>query len=55
MNGYIWINSTKLEYIILIQNAIQNSNVLTTEQIRAMVKNLIYIVDKQLQQRNDLS
>jgi exosome complex component RRP40 len=55
MNGYIWINSTKLEYIILIQNAIQNSNVLTAEQIRAMVKNLIYIVDKQLQQRNDRS
>jgi exosome complex component RRP40 len=55
MNGYVWINSTKLEYIILIQNAIQNSNVLTNEQIRAMVKNLVYVVDKQLQQRNDIS
>ena len=55
VNGYLWINSTKLEYIILIQNAIQNSNVLTSEQIRAMVKNLIFIVDKQLQLRNDRS
>jgi exosome complex component RRP40 len=55
LNGYLWINSTISEYIILIQNAIQNSNVLTAEQNRAMVKNLIYIVDKQLQQRNDSS
>jgi exosome complex component RRP40 len=53
MNGYIWINSTISEYIILILNAIQNSNVLTAEQNRAMVKNIVYIVDKQLQQRSD--
>lgn len=55
VNGYVWINSTKPEYIILIQNAVQNSNVLTNEQIRAMVKNLVYIIDKQLQQRNEIS
>jgi exosome complex component RRP40 len=55
VNGYLWINSDKAEYIVLIQNAIQNSNVLTAEQTRAMVKNLIYVVEKQLQQRNDAS
>ena len=53
VNGLVWIHSTKEEYTILIQNAIQNSNVLNAEQIRAMVKNLIDIVQAQLRQRNE--
>jgi exosome complex component RRP40 len=53
VNGYVWIHSAVPEYTVLIQNAIQNSEVLTAPQIRAMVKNLVYLVEKQRQQRSD--
>jgi exosome complex component RRP40 len=52
-NGLLWLHSSLPDYTILIQNAIQNSDVLTAQQVRAMVKNLVYLVEKQLQQRRD--
>ena len=53
VNGFLWIHSALAEHTILIQNAIQNSEVLTAEQVRAMVKSLVYMVEKQLQQQRD--
>lgn len=53
VNGFLWIHSAVPEHTILILNAIQNSAVLTAEQVRAMVKSLVYMVEKQLQQQRD--
>jgi exosome complex component RRP40 len=53
VNGFVWIHATVPEYTVLIQNALQNSEVLTAPQIRAMVQNLVYLVEKQRQQRID--
>jgi exosome complex component RRP40 len=53
VNGYLWIHSPLPEYTILVQNAIRNSEVLTEEQVRAMVKTLVYTVEKKLQQDRD--
>lgn len=53
VNGFLWIHSRLPEYTILIQNAVQNSEVLTEEQVRAMVKSLVYTVEKKLQQERD--
>ena len=53
VNGISWVHSTQPEYTILIQNAIQNSEVLTEPQVRAMVKSLVYTVQKQMQQDMD--
>lgn len=55
VNGFLWIHSHSPEYTILIQNAIQNSAVLTEEQVRGMVRSLVYTVNKQLQQERDAS
>lgn len=53
VNGFLWIHSALPEYTILIQNAVQNSAVMTEEQVRAMVKSLVYTVEKQLQKDRD--
>ena len=53
VNGFLWIHSEQPDYTILIQNAITNSEVLTPEQIRAMVKSLVYTVQKQMQKDLD--
>lgn len=53
VNGFLWIHSAIPEHTILIQNAVQNSAVLTTAEVRAMVKSLVYMVHKQLQQQQD--
>lgn len=53
VNGMLWMHSPLPEYTVLIQNAICNSQVLTEQQTRGMVKNLKYTVDKQLQQKMD--
>lgn len=44
VNGFIWVNASSPEYTILILNAIQNSQVMTEEQVRGMVKSLIQTV-----------
>ena len=41
VNGLVWVNSERPEYTILILNAIQNSAVMTEEQVRGMVKSLV--------------
>lgn len=44
LNGLIWVNSERPEYTVLILNAIQNSAVMTEEQVRGMVKSLVQTV-----------
>lgn len=51
VNGFLWIHSRRPEYTIMIQNAIQNSQVLTDEQVRGMVKSLVSTVEKQILQQ----
>lgn len=53
VNGFLWLNSTLPEFTVVIQNAIQNSQVMTEEQVRAMVKALIYTAKKKLKQDSD--
>ena len=53
VNGFVWIHSASPEQTVAIQNAVQNSEVLTEEQVRAMVKSIVYTAEKQIQQRND--
>lgn len=53
VNGVLWIHSSLPEHTILVQNAIQNSHVLTEAQVRGMVQQLVYTVEKRLQQRRD--
>lgn len=53
VNGLLWVHSPYPEYTIMIQNAIANSEVLTEEQVRGMVKQLVYTVKKQMQQDQD--
>jgi len=48
VNGLVWVNSSKPEYTILVINAIQNSEVMTGEQIYAMVKQLVHTVTQRL-------
>lgn len=45
VNGYVWMHSSRPEEIILIQNAILNSEVLTKSQVRKMVKSLVETVN----------
>lgn len=53
VNGVVWIHSGEPDHTILVQNAIQNSHVLTESQVRGMVQQLVYTVGKRLQQRKD--
>jgi exosome complex component RRP40 len=53
VNGFLWIHSLTPDHTVAIQNAIKNSEVLSEEQVRAMVKSLVYTVEKQLLQKND--
>jgi exosome complex component RRP40 len=53
VNGFLWIHAARPEYTILVRNAILNSQVLTEEQIRGMVRSLMETVSQQLQQNDD--
>jgi len=53
VNGFLWIHSQLPHYTVMILNAIKNSEVLTPGQVRSMVKNLSYTVEKQLQRDRD--
>jgi exosome complex component RRP40 len=55
VNGTVWIHSPSPETTILIQNAIQNSEVLTEAQVRSMVQSLVYTMRKHVQQHKDAS
>eukprot|EP00979_Chaetoceros_neogracilis_P001522 scaffold261_cov318-Chaetoceros_neogracile.AAC.8 len=44
VNGLVWVDSERPEYTVLILNAIQNSAVMTEEQVRGMVKSLVQTV-----------
>jgi exosome complex component RRP40 len=48
MNGWIWIHSIRPEYTIYLQNVIQNASVCTPEQIKQMIPQLRYHVEKQI-------
>jgi exosome complex component RRP40 len=49
VNGLIWVHSSRPEYTILVMNAIRNSEVMTGEQIHAMVKQLVHTIKQSLQ------
>lgn len=49
VNGYLWIHALRPEYTILVRNAVLNSQVLTAEQTRAMVRNLMETVRQQME------
>ena len=53
VNGYLWIHSEHPSYTILVSNAIVNSQVLTEEQTRGMVRSLIKTVNQQMKSDND--
>lgn len=53
VNGYVWVHSERPEYTILILNAIQNSEVMTEPQVRAMVKSLVHTVRQSILQEDD--
>jgi len=48
VNGYLWIHSSRPEYTVLIRNAILNSQILSSEQIRSMVRSLISTVKQSI-------
>jgi exosome complex component RRP40 len=50
VNGFLWVHSPRPEYTIMIQNAILNSQVLTTSQVRGMVKALAETVNRQIEE-----
>jgi exosome complex component RRP40 len=41
MNGRVWVNSEDVQQTILISNAIQNSEYLSTEECKEMVQSLV--------------
>lgn len=49
VNGMVWVNSSEAEYMIMILNAIKNSEVMTKEQVRGMVKMMVKNVKKQFE------
>mmetsp|Transcript_27235 Transcript_27235/g.56270 ORF Transcript_27235/g.56270 Transcript_27235/m.56270 type:complete len:380 (-) Transcript_27235:128-1267(-) len=49
VNGMVWVNSSEAGYMIMILNAIKNSEVMTKEQIRGMVKMMVKNVKKQFE------
>jgi len=49
VNGIVWVHSTRPEYTILVLNAIRNSEFLTKEQIRHMVKSLVTYIKSTLE------
>lgn len=44
LNGMVWVNANQPEYVILVLNAVQNSEIMTEEQVRGMVKSLVQTV-----------
>ena len=53
VNGLVWVHSPTPEQTVAIQNAIQNSQVLTEEQVRAMVQSIVFTAEKQIHQRQE--
>jgi exosome complex component RRP40 len=53
VNGYLWIHAARTEYTILVRNAILNSQVLTPEQTRAMVRTLMETVKRQMEEDDE--
>ena len=54
VNGLVWIHATPSpQATIILQNAILNSQLLTPEQTVAMVQQLVYTMQKQIQREQD--
>jgi len=49
VNGMVWVNSPEAEITIMILNALKNSEVMTEEQVRGMVKVMVKNVKKELE------
>ncbi|KAL3802347.1 hypothetical protein HJC23_007172 [Cyclotella cryptica] len=50
VNGMVWVNSPESEYTITVLNAIQNSEVMSAEQVRGMVKMMAKNVKKKIEE-----
>jgi len=44
VNGMLWVHSSRPEHTVLICNAVKNSEILTSDQIRGMVASLVQTV-----------
>ncbi|KAL9183922.1 hypothetical protein ACHAXT_004778 [Thalassiosira profunda] len=49
VNGMVWVNSPAPEITIMLLNALKNSEVMTEEQVRGMVKAMVKTVKKELE------
>lgn len=47
-NGAVWVHAERPEFVVLVTNAIQNSEVMTPSQVRGMVKSLIQTVKQSI-------
>jgi exosome complex component RRP40 len=50
VNGVLWLHSTHPIYTVMVQNAIQNSELLTSSQVKSMVQSLKVTADQQIRQ-----
>ncbi|KAL7481371.1 hypothetical protein ACHAW6_007052 [Cyclotella cf. meneghiniana] len=48
VNGMVWVNSPEPEYTITVLNAIQNSEVMSSEQVQEMVKMMVKNLKKKM-------
>ena len=53
VNGLVWVNAPRPEYTVLVLNAVQNSAVMTEEQVRGMVQSLVKTVADTLEEDDE--
>jgi exosome complex component RRP40 len=53
VNGILWLHSTHPIYTVMLQNAIQNSEILTASQVRSMVSSLKSTADQQIRKHQE--
>jgi hypothetical protein len=49
----LWLHSTHPIYTVMLQNAIQNSEILTAGQVRSMVSSLKVTADQQIRKHQE--
>lgn len=45
LNGRVWINAETRQQIILVRNAIRNSEFLTKDQVKPMIKSIAKVLE----------
>ena len=48
VNGMVWVNAAEAEYVVMVLNAVENSEVMSAEEVRGMVKRMVKDVKKRL-------